>query len=48
MSVEAWVRWRAGMAEEKLRGECEAMVGVFEREGTRALGVLGGIDLRGQ
>lgn len=45
MTVEGWIRWRAEKAEERLRGECERMVSVFEREGTRALGVLGGISV---
>jgi len=45
MTVEGWIRWRAEKAEERLRGECERMVSVFEREGTRALGVLGGIGV---
>ena len=45
MTVEGWIRWRAEKAEERLKGECERMVSVFEREGTRALGVLGGIGV---
>jgi len=45
MTVEGWIRWRAEKAEERLRGECERLVSVFEREGTRALGVLGGIGV---
>lgn len=45
MTVEGWIRWRAEKAEERLRGECERMVSVFERQGTRALGVLGGIGV---
>jgi hypothetical protein len=44
MSVEEWVRWNATRGEERLKGECEAMVSKFEREGGRALGVLEGID----
>jgi hypothetical protein len=43
MSVEEWVRWNATRGEERLKGECEAMVSKFEREGGRALGVLEGI-----
>lgn len=43
MSVEEWVRWNAKQAEEGLRARCEGMVGVFEREGARALGVLEGL-----
>lgn len=43
MSVEEWVRWRAEQGEQRLRGECERMVGLFEKEGGRALDVLVGI-----
>jgi hypothetical protein len=43
MSVEEWVRWNATRGEERLKGECEGMVSMFEREGGRALGVLEGI-----
>ncbi|KAF2721271.1 hypothetical protein K431DRAFT_294526 [Polychaeton citri CBS 116435] len=43
MSVEEWIRWRAGKGEEDLRRRCESLVGVFEREGNRALGCLEGI-----
>jgi hypothetical protein len=35
--------YNASLAEEKLRGECERMVGVFEREGGRAMRVLEGV-----
>lgn len=44
MSVEEWVRWRAERGEEELRRKCEELVGVFEREGVRALSVLGGVE----
>ncbi|KAK1768225.1 hypothetical protein QBC33DRAFT_619082 [Phialemonium atrogriseum] len=40
MTVEEWIYHNAGLAERKLRHECEAMVSAFEREGTRAMGVL--------
>jgi hypothetical protein len=43
MTVEEWVFYNAGLAEEMLRRECEGMVGVFEREGRRAMGVLEGL-----
>ena len=43
MSVEEWIHYNAQLAEEKLRGECEAMVGSFEREGTRAMRALEGM-----
>lgn len=43
MTVEEWIMYNASLAEEKLRGECERMVGVFEREGGRAMKVLEGV-----
>ncbi|KAK4959103.1 hypothetical protein LTR10_003902 [Elasticomyces elasticus] len=43
MSVEEWVRWRAGKGEEELRRRCEGAVSLFEREGGRGLGVLEGV-----
>ncbi|GAB7354995.1 hypothetical protein MBLNU459_g5607t1 [Dothideomycetes sp. NU459] len=43
MSVEEWIRWRAQQAESKLKGECERMVGLFEKAGTRGLSVLEGV-----
>jgi hypothetical protein len=45
MTVEEWIMYNASLAEEKLRGECERMVGVFEREGGRAMRVLEGVVL---
>ena len=47
LSVEEWVRFQAGKAEEELRRKCEEMVGGFEREGLRALGCLGGVSVVG-
>ena len=44
MTVEQWIHYNAEVAEEKLRGECEAMVGAFEREGGRAMRALEGVD----
>lgn len=44
LTLEEWVRWRAEKAEQELRWKCEKMVGVFESEGVRALGCLGGIE----
>jgi hypothetical protein len=44
MSVEEWILYNAGLAEEKLRVECEGMVGLFEREGGRAMRALEGVD----
>jgi hypothetical protein len=44
MTVEEWVKYNAEAAEEKLRGECERMVGLFEKEGTRAMQALEGVE----
>ena len=43
MTVEEWIYHNAGLAEQKLRHECEAMVSTFEKEGTRAMGALEGL-----
>jgi hypothetical protein len=43
MTVEQWIYRNAGLAEGKLKGECEAMVTAFEREGGRAMSVLEGL-----
>ncbi|KAG9247032.1 hypothetical protein BJ878DRAFT_415767 [Calycina marina] len=44
MTVEDWILHNAAMAEEKMRNECEGMVGIFESQGTRALRALEGIQ----
>ncbi|CAL3965355.1 unnamed protein product [Diplocarpon coronariae] len=44
MTVEEWIKHNAAMAEEKLRSDCERMVGVFESEGTRAMLALEGVE----
>ena len=44
MTVEEWVRWRAEQGEGKLRGECERLVGLFEKAGGEAMDVLVGIE----
>ncbi|CZR62163.1 uncharacterized protein PAC_12060 [Phialocephala subalpina] len=44
MTVEEWIKHNAEMAEEKLKGECERMVGIFEREGMRAMQALEGVE----
>ncbi|KAF3491234.1 uncharacterized protein GIQ15_00751 [Arthroderma uncinatum] len=44
MNIEEWIFWNAEKGEEKLRGECERVVGVFEREGGRAMHALDGIE----
>ncbi|KAK0702075.1 hypothetical protein B0T26DRAFT_540269 [Lasiosphaeria miniovina] len=43
MTVEEWIYHNAGQAEQKLKHECEAMVTMFEREGTRAMHTLEGL-----
>ncbi|KAK4126461.1 hypothetical protein N657DRAFT_670479 [Parathielavia appendiculata] len=43
MTVEEWIYHNAGLAEQKLKAECEAMVSAFEREGLRAIRVLEGL-----
>jgi hypothetical protein len=45
MTVEEWINWNAQKAEEALRTETERVVGVFEKEGGRALRVLEGIEV---
>ena len=45
MTVEEWINWQAQKAEEVLRAESERVVGIFEREGGRALRVLEGIEV---
>jgi len=44
MSVEEWIMSNAQKAEEKLRQECERMIGLFESEGVRALRSLEGLQ----
>ncbi|KUJ16985.1 BIR-domain-containing protein [Mollisia scopiformis] len=44
MTVEEWIKYNAEVAEEKLKGECERMVGLFETEGTRAMQALEGVE----
>lgn len=43
MTVEEWIYYNAGQAEQKLKFECESMVMAFEREGTRAMRALEGL-----
>ncbi|KAK8119382.1 uncharacterized protein PG998_004008 [Apiospora kogelbergensis] len=40
MTVEEWINHNAGLAEDRLKSECEAMVSKFEQEGGRAMRVL--------
>jgi hypothetical protein len=44
MSVEEWIKYNAELAEDRLRSECERMVGAFEKEGTRAMAALEGVE----
>lgn len=44
MTVEEWIHYNAQLAEGKLTIECEWMVGNFEREGTRAIRALEGVE----
>ena len=43
LTVEQWIQFNAKRGEEKLRNECERLVGRFEDQGVRALRVLEGI-----
>ena len=43
LSVEQWIQFNAQRGEEKLRNECERLVGRFEGEGMRALKALEGM-----
>lgn len=43
MTVEEWILYNAGLAERRLRMECEAVVSAFEREGGRAMRALEGV-----
>ncbi|KAL8966037.1 MAG: hypothetical protein Q9197_006208 [Variospora fuerteventurae] len=43
LTVEEWIQWNAKRGEEKLRADCERLVGRFEGEGVRALKTLEGI-----
>lgn len=44
MTVEEWILWNSKNGEEKLRRECERLVGLFEKEGGRAMMALEGIE----
>ena len=43
LTVEQWIQYNAQRGEERLRNECERLVGRFEDQGVRALRVLEGI-----
>ncbi|CAG8362488.1 unnamed protein product [Penicillium salamii] len=37
MTVQEWITWNAKNSEDRLKRECERLVGQFEKEGARAL-----------
>ena len=43
MTLEEWIKWNAKRNEDRLKADCEMMVGKFESEGVRALKALEGI-----
>jgi hypothetical protein len=43
MTVEEWIYYNAGRAEQQLKHECETLVSNFESEGSRAMRVLEGL-----
>ncbi|KAI9847620.1 MAG: hypothetical protein M1837_002194 [Sclerophora amabilis] len=45
MTVEQWIQYNAQLTNERMKTECERLVGVFEREGNRALQTLDGLDV---
>jgi hypothetical protein len=44
MTVDEWVKFNAKDGEEKLKLECERLIGVFEKEGGRAMRALEGLE----
>lgn len=44
MTVEEWITWNAKNGEERLKRECERLVGRFEKEGGRAIQRLEAIE----
>lgn len=43
LTLEEWIKFNANKGEERLRNECERVIGKFEGEGVRALKTLEGI-----
>lgn len=43
MSIEAWINYHAIKAEDRLKGECERLIGVFEENGAKAIRSLEGV-----
>ncbi|CAG8893544.1 unnamed protein product [Penicillium egyptiacum] len=44
MTVQEWITWNARNGEERLKRECERLVGQFEKEGGRAMQRLEAIE----
>lgn len=44
MTVQEWIAWNAKNGEERLKRECERLVGRFEKEGGRAMQRLAAIE----
>ena len=44
MTVQEWIEHVAARAEADLKSEGERVVGVFEKEGARAMSVLEGVE----
>ncbi|KAJ5834126.1 hypothetical protein N7447_000152 [Penicillium robsamsonii] len=44
MTVQEWIAWNAKEGEERLKRECERLVGQFEKEGGRAMQRLEAIE----
>lgn len=44
MTVDEWIKFSAREGEEKLKLECERLIGIFEKEGGRAMRALEGIE----
>ncbi|KAJ5553650.1 hypothetical protein N7494_003028 [Penicillium frequentans] len=44
MTVEEWIMWNAKNGEERLKRECERLVGQFEKEGSRGMQRLEAIE----
>ncbi|CRG89228.1 Muscle M-line assembly protein unc-89 [Talaromyces islandicus] len=44
MTVDEWIKFNAREGEEKLKHECERLIGIFEKEGGRAMRALEGIE----
>jgi len=44
MNVEEWILWNAKQAEERLKRDCERMIGIFENEGLKAIRTMEGIE----